>query len=33
VVWIVDVKAALQPSVHTDGFIFPMQAHLIRATT
>jgi O-phosphoseryl-tRNA(Cys) synthetase len=30
---IVDVKAALQPYVHTDGFIFPMQAHLIRATT
>jgi ubiquinone/menaquinone biosynthesis C-methylase UbiE len=27
------VKAALQPYVHTDGLIFPMQAHLVRATT
>jgi hypothetical protein len=26
-------KGALQPYVHTDGLIFPMQAHLIRATT
>ena len=26
------VKAALQPYVHTDGLIFPMQAHLVRAT-
>jgi hypothetical protein len=29
---IIDVNAALQPYVHPDGFIFPMQAHLIRAT-